>query len=69
MMVNKVIKNYPLIFGEHTFLANLFLLSFHEFDAVLRLDWLTRHSAIVDYRARDVRLLTVEGKELLLLSV
>ncbi|KAA3488061.1 gag-pol polyprotein [Gossypium australe] len=37
-IVNRVIKSCLLVFGEHTFLADLLLLSFHEFDAILGLE-------------------------------
>ncbi|KAA3469903.1 ATP-dependent zinc metalloprotease FtsH [Gossypium australe] len=37
-IANRLIKNCLLISSKHTFLANLLLLNFHEFDAILRLD-------------------------------
>lgn len=37
-VVNKLIRNFPLVFGEHTVLVDLLLLGFHEFDAILGLD-------------------------------
>lgn len=37
-VVNKLIRDCPLVFDEHTFLADLLMLSFHEFDAILKLD-------------------------------
>ncbi|XP_016673269.1 uncharacterized protein [Gossypium hirsutum] len=50
---------------KYTFLSNLLLLNFHEFDAILGLDWLTRHNAIVDCHAKGVHWLIVEGKEVM----
>ncbi|KAA3470991.1 DNA/RNA polymerases superfamily protein [Gossypium australe] len=65
-VVSRVIKDCPLTFGEHIFLTALLLLSFHEFSAILGLDCLNRHNAIVNCRARDIRLSIIEGKEVLL---
>ncbi|XP_016742990.1 uncharacterized protein [Gossypium hirsutum] len=65
-IVNKLIRNCPLAFGEHVFLADLLLLSFHEFDASLGLDWLTRHNTMVDCRTRSVRLVNAESKEIVM---
>ncbi|KAA3473607.1 DNA/RNA polymerases superfamily protein [Gossypium australe] len=45
-VVNKLIKNCHLSVGKHVFLADLLLLSFHKFDTILGLDWLTRHNAM-----------------------
>lgn len=50
-------------------MADLLLLSFHESDAILGLDWLTRHNVVLDYQARGIRLLTSKGKEVLLPGV
>ncbi|XP_016747395.1 uncharacterized protein [Gossypium hirsutum] len=61
IVVHRVIRNCLMTFGEHNF--------FHEFDAILGLDWLTRHNVMVDFRAGGVRLLTIEGKEVLLPNV
>ncbi|XP_052484808.1 uncharacterized protein LOC128039916 [Gossypium raimondii] len=41
-MVNRVVKDCSSGFGGYVFLENLMLLSFHEFDAILGLDWLTQ---------------------------
>ncbi|KAA3461880.1 DNA/RNA polymerases superfamily protein [Gossypium australe] len=53
-------------YGQVRVLTNLFLLSFHEFDAILGLDWLTRHNAMVDCQSRSMRLVSLKGKEILL---
>lgn len=47
-IVSRVIKDCPLTFGEHIFLADLLMLSFHEFNSILGLDWLTGHNVIVN---------------------
>ncbi|KAA3473561.1 DNA/RNA polymerases superfamily protein [Gossypium australe] len=45
-VVNKLIRDCPLAISEHVFLADLLVLSFYEFDAILGLDWLTRHNVM-----------------------
>ncbi|KAA3462070.1 Transposon Ty3-I Gag-Pol polyprotein [Gossypium australe] len=59
IVVNKLIGDCPLVFGKHTFLVDLLMLSFHDFD-------LTRHNVTVDCRTRRVRLITAKGIEYLL---
>lgn len=61
-MVNKLIRDCPLV------LADLLMLSFHEFDTILGFDWLTRHIAMVDCQARGVRLIAAGGIEVALLG-
>ncbi|KAA3484588.1 RVP_2 domain-containing protein [Gossypium australe] len=46
VLVDKVCKNYPLMFQDVCFSANLMLLPFDEFDIILGMDWLTLHNAI-----------------------
>ncbi|XP_058005429.1 uncharacterized protein LOC110654403 [Hevea brasiliensis] len=43
VMVNKVYKGCSLRIQEYEFLANLIELPFHEFDVILRMDWLSHH--------------------------
>ncbi|KAA3469994.1 DNA/RNA polymerases superfamily protein [Gossypium australe] len=42
---------------------------FHEFDTILRLDWLTRHNVVVECKSRGVRLLSVYGNKVFILGV
>ncbi|XP_052484814.1 uncharacterized protein LOC128039922 [Gossypium raimondii] len=65
-VIGRVMRDCLLIFGKHIFLIDLLLLSLHDFEDILGLDWLTRHSTIVDSQARGVCLLTTEGKEVFL---
>lgn len=43
IVMNKLIMNCPLPIAEHEFFADLWLLSFHEFDAILGFNWLSSH--------------------------
>ena len=53
---NRVHKNYHLMTHDREFSANLLALSFHEFDLILGMDWLSKHRAIVDCEKKTVRL-------------
>ena len=46
--VNRVYKNCPLLVHDREFSVDLIALPFHEFDLILRMDWLSKHRAIVD---------------------
>ena len=46
--VNRVYKNCHLITHDREFSADQLALSFHEFDLILGMDWLSKHRAIVD---------------------
>lgn len=61
--VNKVIKDCSFGFGGYVFLTNLMLLSFHDFDAILGLDWLTRHKAPVECKSRGVWLIFADSNK------
>ena len=54
--VNRVYKNYHLMTHDKEFSANLLTLSFHEFDLILGMDWLSKHRAIIDCDKKTVRL-------------
>ena len=41
---------------DREFFADLLTLSFHEFDLILGMDWLSKHWAIVDCDKKTVRL-------------
>ena len=49
-------KNCHLMTHDREFSANLLVLSFHEFDLILGMDWLSKHRAIVDFDKKTVRL-------------
>ena len=54
--VNIVYKNCHLMIHGREFSADLLALSFHEFDLILEMDWLSKHQAIVDCDKKTVRL-------------
>ena len=41
--VNRVYKNCHLMTHDREFSADLLTLSFHEFDLILGMDWLSKH--------------------------
>ena len=45
---NRVYKNCPLLVHDREFSVDLIVVPFHEFDLILRMDWLSKHRAIVD---------------------
>ena len=54
--VNRVYKNYHLMAHDREFSTDLLALSFHEFDLISGMDWLSKHRAIVDCDKKIVRL-------------
>ena len=54
--VNRVYKNCHLMTHDREFSVDLLALPFHEFDLILRMDWLSKHRAIVDCDKKTVRL-------------
>ena len=50
MLVDKVRKNFPLRTRGYSFLVDLILLSFDEFDVILGMHWLILHDAVVNCR-------------------
>ena len=45
--VNRVYKNCPLMVHDREFSVDLIVFSFHEFDFILGMDWLSKHRAMV----------------------
>ena len=54
--VNRVYKNYHLMTHDREFSNDLLSLSFHEFDLILGMDWLSKNWVIVDCDKKTVRL-------------
>ena len=46
--VNRVYKNCPLVIHDREFSIDLITLTFHEFDLILGMDWLSKHRAIIE---------------------
>ncbi|KAA3470443.1 Gag-Pol polyprotein [Gossypium australe] len=61
-LVDKVCKNFPLMFHDICFPVNLMLLPFDEFDIILGMDWLTLHNAIVDCKGKSIELKSQNGE-------
>ena len=64
VIVNRVYRDCPIKIREYELLGDLIELSFREFDAILRMDWLSRHQAIVKCRMKRVTLRTPNEDEL-----
>ncbi|KAA3471275.1 DNA/RNA polymerases superfamily protein [Gossypium australe] len=69
IVVNRMVKDCSLSFGGQDFLADLMLLSIHEFDDIWGLGWLTRHNAMVEYKSRGVWLVSADGNKVFVLRV
>ena len=66
--VNRAYKNCPLTVHDREFSMDLIVLSFHEFDLILGMDWLSKHRAKVDcdkktllLKCSDMSKVTVHG--------
>ncbi|KAG8491325.1 hypothetical protein CXB51_014463 [Gossypium anomalum] len=57
VLVDKVCKNFLLMFRDICFLVDMMLLPFDEFDLILGMDWLTLHDALVNckWKTTDLR--------------
>ncbi|KAA3473426.1 DNA/RNA polymerases superfamily protein [Gossypium australe] len=62
VLVDKVCKNYPLLFRDICFSVNLILLPFDEFEIILGMNWLTLHNAIVNCRRKSIELRSQNGE-------
>ena len=54
IIFNRVYKNCPIMIHNRDFPANLIALSFHEFDLIVGMDWLSKHQAIVECDKKTV---------------
>ena len=63
VIVNRVYRDFPIRIREYQFPGGLIELPFREFDVILRMDWLSRHQAIVDCRMKRVTLRTPNEDE------
>ena len=61
----RVYRDCPIKIQEYEFLGDLIELSFKEFDLILRMDWLSRHQAIVDCIMKRVTLRTPNDNEVI----
>ncbi|KAJ8748557.1 hypothetical protein K2173_003458 [Erythroxylum novogranatense] len=54
VMVNQVVRNCPVMIQGSEYAADLIKLPFHEFDLILGMDWLSKHQAVIDCKAKIV---------------
>ncbi|KAL5835344.1 hypothetical protein ACOSQ4_014841 [Xanthoceras sorbifolium] len=62
--MNCVYKNCPIRIQEYDFPEDLMKLSFHEFDVILGMDWLSRHKVVIDCNLERVTLRTADSVEI-----
>ena len=55
-LAESVYMDSKVIIGGQKFMADFILLDIHDFDAILGMDWLSRHHATVDCYRKEVRL-------------
>ena len=60
MVVKSRVKASPIVVGGEILYTNLVVFKLDEFDVILRMDWLAKHHAIVDYYTKEV-VIDVEG--------
>ena len=68
VIVNIVYRDCPIRIREYEFPGDLIKLSFKEFDAILGMDWLSRHQVMVDCRMKRVTLRTLNDDEVMFIG-
>ncbi|KAL5836958.1 hypothetical protein ACOSQ3_014127 [Xanthoceras sorbifolium] len=68
VIVNRVSRDCPIRIQEYEFPGDLIELSFHDFDIILGMDWLSRHRIIIDCSLKQVTLRTANGAEVLMVG-
>lgn len=68
VVVNQVCMGCPIEVQGKVYPANLINLPFREFDAILGMDWLSEHRAIVDCESKKLILRTPEGEEVVVVG-
>ncbi|KAA3480607.1 reverse transcriptase [Gossypium australe] len=53
VLVNQVCKQCPLKIQNLTFLVDLLIIPFGDFNAILGINWLTEHGVVLDYRKKN----------------
>ena len=54
LLAESVYRDCMIRMGDHEFVANLISLDIHDFDAILGMDWLEFHYAMVDCFKKEV---------------
>ena len=67
--VNRVYKNCPIVIHDREFSSDLIALPFREFDLILRMDWLSKHWAIIDCDKKIVVLICSGQSEVIVHGV
>ncbi|KAL5824399.1 hypothetical protein ACOSQ3_020462 [Xanthoceras sorbifolium] len=68
VIVNRVYRDCLIRIQEYKFPGDLTELSFHNFDVILGMDWLSRHRVIIDCSLKRVTLRTANGAEVLMVG-
>ena len=68
VIVNIVYRDCPIRIREYEFPRDLIKLSFKEFDAILGMDWLSRHQVMLDCRMKRVTLRTLNEDEVIFIG-
>ena len=63
--MNRVYINCPIVIQARDFLTNLITLPFREFDLILRMDWLSKHRAIIDCGQKTIVLRCSDQSEVI----
>ena len=67
--VNRVYKNFPIVIHDREYSADLIALPFCEFDLIFRMDWLSKHRAIIDCDRRKAVLRCSDQSEVIVHGV
>lgn len=57
----RVLRDVPIVIGGITFLEDLLKLKSNEFDVILGMDWLSKHEAVMDCRAKIILIQSPNG--------
>ena len=60
MISERIVLGSRLVIQNKDFPADLIVLGIHDFDIILRMDWLSRHRATLDFYKKEVRLVRPE---------
>jgi hypothetical protein len=65
VIVDKVVKPYPIVINGNTLYADLVVIKLKEFDVILGMDWLSKNHAIVDCQTKEVVLEISEQRKII----
>ena len=67
--VNRVCKNCPILIQDREFSADLIALHFQEFDLIISMDWLSKHTDILDCEKMTVMLRCSDQSEVIVQGI